>query len=183
MTTPNTLLEELEAALLDEVGAGTGLIIAVLGPMIVEGSDDRESLKRLQIRDELRTDGYRPFFPEQCIESDPTRPSILERERLLLSSSLVDLIIIFHTDPGPGTLQEIANFEPFPELVHKSRVLFPSKFFDPGFNSFSDTVSEYQVNSAYTDHHLQECRVVWQCRKWASVRTKELWSLMEPHGI
>ena len=183
MTSQSLQAEVLEASLIETVGAGNGLIIAVLGPMVQGTSDDLGSMKRVQIRDELRDDGHRPFFPEQCIKADPTAPRILERERVLLSSPLVDLVIILHTDPGAGTLQEIANFEPFPEIVGKSRVLFPSKFLDPGINSFSDTVSAFLLNFAYSEHHLQICNVVWQCRKWASVRSKELWSLMESHSV
>lgn len=183
MTSHNSQLEELEAALVDVMGVGEGLVIAVLGPMVQGPSDDLASQKRSQIRDELKDDGHRPFFPEECIDSNPTGLSILNRERLLLSSSMVDLIIILHTDPGAGTLQEIANFEPFPEIVRKTRVLFPAKFFDPGVNSFTDTVSEYLVNSQYTDRHMTACSLVWQCRKWASVRAKEVWSLMEPHEV
>ena len=182
MTDQDLLVAELEACVLETVGGGDGLIISVLGPNPSDDPCQIAGWKRNQIRDVLKTDGHRPFYPEDCIAPDPRGPTMLQRELLLLSSPLVDLVILFHTETGSGTLQEIGKFDSVPEIASKTRILFPFKFFDPGAgNIFSDSLSEYLVKSPYSDDHLSRCRVIYECRKWASVREKELWSLMEPH--
>ena len=183
MTSPSQLTAQMEECVLRGVGQGDGLIIAVLGPT---PSDDQQEIfgwKRNQIRNALRGDGHRPFFPEDCTKNDPTLPSLLEQEVLLMSSSVVDLVILFHTESGSGTLQEIGKFDSYPPIVNKTRVLFPMKFFHPGANLFSNTLSEYAVKSPYTDEHLCVCSVLYECRKWASERAKEIWSLMEPQTV
>lgn len=180
MTSAIQLTVEMEDCVLSTVGQGDGLIIAILGPV---PSDDQKEIfgwKRNQIRAVLRNDGHRPFFPEDCTKNDPTLPSLLQQEVLLMSSTVVDLVILFHTESGSGTLQEIGKFDSYPSILNKTRVLFPMKFFHPGANLFSNSLSEYAVKSPYTDEHLSTCSVLYECRKWASERAKEIWSLMQP---
>ena len=90
--------------------ADVSLSIAVLGPSLDDGEANRGGRKREQIRDALQQDGHRPFFPEDRVAADPSGPSLLEQERLLLGDANVDLIIILYTATSYGVLQEIANF-------------------------------------------------------------------------
>ena len=132
MTDAGQLLDTMVACVLRKVGQGDGLIIAVLGP---EPSDDHRNIagwKRNQIREALKNDGHRPFFPEDCTWNDPTLPSLLQQEVLLMGSATVDLLILLHTESGSGTLQEIGKFDSYPEIIRKTRVLFPFKFFTLG---------------------------------------------------
>ena len=46
-----------------------------------------------------------------------------------MSSTVVDLVILFHTESGSGTLQEIGKFDSYPSILNKTRVLFPHEIF------------------------------------------------------
>lgn len=163
--------------------APRNLSVAVLGPSVSGEEETPGSQKRKQIHNALSTDGHHPFFPEERVSSNPSGPSLLEQERTLLDSPDVDLVIILHTDTGSGTIQEIAHFIAYPELVAKTAVLFPAKFYQPGTNLFSDTVSEYLVRMPYLDSQFNTCSLVFECRKWAYTMAVGRWGAFQFHSV
>ena len=158
---------------------GDRLTIAVLGPKSGVNNSDPGGMKRREILDALEQDGHNPFFPEDKVAPDPAGLRLLEQERLLLRNPEVDLVVILYTYSSPGALQEIAYFTADPVIVSKTGILYPYDFYDPGGNLFTDTLSEYHVKQPYSKHHLENCSVVGECRKWASARENGIWSLME----
>ena len=175
-------LANYKSAKAADTSEDVSLSIAVLGPSLDDGEANRGGRKREQIRDALQQDGHRPFFPEDRVASDPSGPSLLEQERLLLGDANVDLIIILYTATSYGVLQEIANFEPYPNIKGKTAVLYPFALYQPGASLFSDTLSEYLVRMSYSDLQFDECTLVFECRKWANLRGKGQWATFKPHS-
>ena len=139
------------------------LQIAVLGP----NRDDLRSVgtrKRYQIRDALEDLGHRPFFPE-----DQVKGSLdwIGQERDLLRRDDVDLVIILHTADSFGALGEIANFVSVPEIMMKTGVFFPKRYYTPDKSLSANIVQSYSVKKPYTDEHMETCQLVSDCEKWA----------------
>ena len=157
------------------------LSVAVLGPSLDDSDSNLGGQKRKQIHDALSADGHHPFFPDKRVASNPTGPSLLEQERIILDSPDVDLVIILHTDTGTGTLQEIAHFVAYPHLMMKTAVLYPAKFYQPSKNLFSDTISQYLVRMPYSDRLFKACSLVAECRKWAYDMANGRWRTFYSH--
>ena len=151
------------------------LSIAVLGPSTSTTERNPGGEKRRQILDALTADGHRPFFPEYSVDPTPRVTSLLEQERILLDSPDVDLVIILHTATSAGALQEIAYFASYPSIMAKTAVLYPGRFYKPGMNLPSDTVSRYLVRTLYTSRQFRECSLVYECRCWANAMAIGRW--------
>lgn len=150
------------------------LRIAVLGPSL-EDSDSPGTRKRMQIYDSLKTDGHNPFFPEDEIDNSNPFQTWLEEERLMLSASDVDLVIILNTEDSAGALMEIANFVSVPEINIKTAVLFPNRHYKPDEGLPGNTVQAYFTRFPYTDEQMETCRLVSECRRWAYDRQNGIW--------
>lgn len=153
------------------------LSIAVLGPSTGNAERNPGGEKRQQILDALIADDHRPFFPENSVELGHKVLSLLEQERLLLDSPDVDLVIILHTETSAGVLQEIGYFINYPSIMDKTAILYPERFYKPGKNLASDTVSRYLVRTPYTNRLFRECSLVSECRSWANAMAIGRWSL------
>lgn len=161
---------------------GKSLSIAVLGPGLdTPGSPG--SRKRRQIHDELERDGHSPFFPEDRVSAGPTQEPLLDQETRLLASAEVDLVIILHTSESVGTLMEIADFRRVPEIKSKTAILFPIQYYTPDEALAANTVREYFVRMPYSDAHFAACRIVSECRKWASDLAAGRWPSFTPFGF
>ena len=175
MLNPHSNLADHKSARASAAVARNRLSIAVLGPSLDDGESNRGGRKREQIRDALQQDGHRPFFPEEFVASDPSGPLLLEQERRLLGDAAVDLIIILYTTTSHGVLQEIAYFASYSTFKAKSAVLYPFELWQPGSSLFSDTLSEYLVRTPYSKTQFDDCTLVFECRKWASLRATGRW--------
>lgn len=154
--------------------ARRNLCVAVLGPTTNPEDHNFGSKKRQQIYDALATDGHRPFFPEQLIELNEAGPNVLEQEESLLEQPHIDLVIILHTDSF-GVPMEIAHFSSSPEIMAKTTILFPRKFYLPKQNVPSNVVSRYPDPLLYSDRQFQECSLVEECQKLANEMSLDHW--------
>ena len=154
------------------------LKIAVLGPGL--SRNNLGSQKRRKILKVLMDDGHAPFFPERHVDEDNPFTSILTQECELLNKPNVDLVIILHTTDSVGVAMEIARFEEHPRIIAKTAILYPLSLY--GDRSLSaNTVNRYLVVHPYTHDQLEECRVVGNCRAWASRRRSRIWPDSQSH--
>lgn len=186
MTDSGTAFSKLILAkakhLAEEARQGTSLLVAVLGPGLGD-SNDSGSIKRQQIRVALELDGHRPFFPEDCVSSDPPFMSLLERERRLLDRPDVDLVIILYTPTSHGVATELGHFVAVPDIRAKTAVLIPIDLYTPDEGLVANTVREYRIRMPYSAEHLKSCKIVSECRRWANDRATGRWQGSEPHSF
>ena len=150
------------------------LKVAVLGSSL-ENTDDPDTRKRLQIYKALQEDGHSPFFPENCINEDPLVIPILQQETTLLEDPAVDLVLILHTDNSIGVANEIVRFSEEPEILAKSAVLFPEKYYKPSTNITANEAYRYFQKMAYSKAQFDECWLVLECLMCANARATGLW--------
>ena len=146
------------------------LRIAVLGP----GEETHGWAKRKEIRDVLQEDGAEVFFLEKDVRLDDPWVSGLDQEWDELSRATTHLIIVLVTEGAYGSVQEIADLR-YPELMAKTAILFPTKYYQPTQNLVANTVQGFLVKMLYTDQQLEDCQVVGECRKWAQLMASGSW--------
>ena len=163
--------------LLPNYRADVPLRVAVLGPSLDDSSGGK---KRRQIYQALKKEGHSPFFPECALANAPPAAFILERERRMLVSSDVHLVIILHTS-GYGVAAELGNFVHVPEIVSKTAVLFPAEFYAPDNAVLANTAREFPMRQPYLKEHFLSCQLVSECLKWAEQRLTASWPSAAPH--
>ena len=137
------------------------LSVAILGPAL-GGSSNAGGRKRQQIRNQLREAGHCPFYPEERIGPDGLW---VARERAVLSSASVDLIIILQTDESIGVMGELTAFVTEEAIVAKTAVLTPAQHFRPEQSFLANAVSYYRVLLPYTERQFEECCLLNDCRE------------------
>ena len=159
----------------------SGISIAVLGPGL-GSADEAGLLKRQKIRDELASDGHRPFFPEDDGLLAPVYPteSLLDQELRVLTSPEVELVIVLYRPDSVGVGWEIAFISAHPDVKAKTAVLFPAEYYTPNDALAADTVRSFLLKLPYTDRHFEVCQLVEECRMWARARESRILSEFEP---
>lgn len=170
-------MEELrEASEAPEVIAGgptdASISIAVLGPG-VQDPEDPGAAKRLQIRNALRKEGYHAFFPEKRIDLAPGAPPLLDQELEELAKPDVQLVIVLYTHKSPGAALELGGIATRPDIQGKTAVLMPRDLIDEVGGAadrglVAITVREHFAQRPYTKAQFDACRIVEQCKQWAS---------------
>ncbi len=182
---PDTFDDIIAAKLNNErqrVSRSRPLNIAVLGPNL-NNTDDPGTLKRKQIFDALKSDGHHPFFPETYIDTSQPSDTWIEQERVILSDSSVDLVIILNTTRSIGVILEIGNFVNAPEIRNKTAVMHPIEYYTPDYSLAANTIRAYLVQLPYTEEQMLACQLVSECRIWVRRRQIGEWLISVPREI
>ena len=158
------------------------LRIAVLGPNL-DNADDPGTRKRRQIHDVLERDGHYPFFPETYVDTSQPFDTWIEQERVILSDSAVDLVIVLNTPTSIGVILEIGNFVSAPVIRNKTAIMHPIEYYTPDDSLAANTIRAYLVQMPYTEEQMSVCQLVSECRIWVRRRQIGEWPGLAPHEI
>jgi hypothetical protein len=135
------------------------LSIAVLGPKMTSESEGYGQ-KRRQIYQMLRDAGHEVFYPEQRVNPDS---HWARSEADVLASPDVDLIIALQTPASIGVFGELVAYSLVPEIINKTVVLTPAKYYQPDESYLANAISYYPEKIVYTDRHFSECCLLSDC--------------------